>query len=461
MRSWKTICARSIPVVFMIRNKIRKLYSELDYNRDGKVSNEEFCESYATKIDDFEMRILECKRKEAAVRSEISDLNIQKRDIAKTEMMNQFGIMEGSVLIATVIESRDLQPAFFGGGIDPFVVLNIEGQKIETSYRANTLNPIWNEWFTFDIKRGDDPLRVTVFDRGTFQNNFVGKLLINLESLESQQEIEEWHELHEDNYDSPERKGKIKLKLQWIFSRLQLIHNKVSDLMVFQKKIEDIRKAYERELTMIKSPFMFLFSDPTKFVEEDEPEILISIYQAHQKEHEISRKLDELVQPLKEKSTLGELFWSAAFVFAYLIYLLLTLLLWIHKPEFLNLAIWCVSSYLLPFMRLPGDLNSPRHKKKAIRIAVVLIFFSWIWDIVWLIFCFGDWWGELKYDGNIEQGLRRFWVVMTIISMVLRVIIFLIYWKLSLDYYRLTTELSDTGLMLANEKQVYMRNVSR
>ena len=91
------------------------------------------------------MRILECKRKEAGVRSEISDLNIQKRDIAKTEMMNQFGIMEGSVLIATVIEARELKPAFFGGGIDPFVVLNIEGQKIETSYRANTLNPIWNE----------------------------------------------------------------------------------------------------------------------------------------------------------------------------------------------------------------------------------------------------------------------------------------------------------------------------
>jgi hypothetical protein len=109
--------------------------------------------------------------------------------------------------------------------------------------------------------------------------------------------------------------------------------------MVFQKKIEDIRKAYERELTMIKSPFMFLFSDPTKFIEEDEPEILISIYQAHQKEHEISKKLDELVQPLKDKSTLGDLFWSAAFVFGYLIYLLFTLLLCIYKPEFLNLVI--------------------------------------------------------------------------------------------------------------------------
>jgi hypothetical protein len=59
-------------------------------------------------------------------------------------------------------------------------------------------------------------------------------------------------------------------------------------------------------------------------------------------------------------------------------------------------------------MRLPGDFNSPRHKKKAIRISVVLIFFSWVWDIAWLIISFGDWWGEVKYDGNIELGLRRF-----------------------------------------------------
>ena len=445
----------------MTPNKIRKLYTELDYNRDGKVSNEEFWESYATKIDDFEMRILECKRKEAAVRSEISDLNIQKRDIAKTEMMNQFGIMEGSVLIVTVIEARELQPAFFGGGIDPFVVLNIEGQKIETSYKASTLNPIWNEWFTFDIKRGDDPLRVTVYDRGTFDNKFAGKLLVNLQSLESQQEMEEWHELHEDNYDSPERKGKIKLRLQWIFSRLQLINTKATDLMMFQKKIEDIRKAYERELAMIKSPFMFLFSDPTKFVDENEPEVLISIYQAHPKEHEISKKLDELVQPLKDKTSLGDLFWSVAFVFGYLIYFIMTLLLWLHKAEFINICIWSISFYLLPFVKLPGDLNSPRHKKKVIRIAVVLIFFSIIWDIVWLIFNFGDWWSEVKFDGNIELGLRRFCVITTIVSMIFRVFIFIIFWKLSLDYYRLTTELSDSGLMLANEKQIYMRNTSR
>lgn len=62
----------------MIRNKIRKLFNELDYNRDGRVSNEEFCNAYAAKIDEFEMKILECKRKETAVRSDIEDLNLQK-----------------------------------------------------------------------------------------------------------------------------------------------------------------------------------------------------------------------------------------------------------------------------------------------------------------------------------------------------------------------------------------------
>lgn len=282
--------------------------------------------------------------------------------------MNNFGIMEGSVLIVSVIEARELKSSSFGGGLDPFVVLECESQKIETSYRANTLNPIWNECYTFDIKRGDDPLKLTVYDRGTFSNSFVGKLIINLESLESQQEIESWHELHDNNYDSPERNGRIRLKTQWIHSRLQLINDKATDLIAHQKKIEQIRRAFERELTMVKSPFMFLFNDPTKYVEENEPDILISIYNAHPKEYEMSRGLDELVRPLKESTSLGEMFWAVIFTFSYALYLLLTVLLCLYKTDFINLTICGLAFYLLPFVKLPLDYNSPAHKKKVIRV---------------------------------------------------------------------------------------------
>lgn len=53
--------------------------------------------------------------------------------------------MEGSVLIVTISEARDLVDVETLGSIDPFVVLICEGQKIETSYKPNTKSPIWNE----------------------------------------------------------------------------------------------------------------------------------------------------------------------------------------------------------------------------------------------------------------------------------------------------------------------------
>ena len=53
--------------------------------------------------------------------------------------------MEGSVLIVTVIEARDLEAWETVGTIDPFAILECEGQKIQTGYVPNTKNPIWNE----------------------------------------------------------------------------------------------------------------------------------------------------------------------------------------------------------------------------------------------------------------------------------------------------------------------------
>lgn len=84
------------------KSKIEEMHMEIDHSNDGKVTLEEFCKTYAHKIDMYEMKILECKRRSAEIRHEIMDINSQKQDIARAETMNQFGIMEGSVLIVTV-----------------------------------------------------------------------------------------------------------------------------------------------------------------------------------------------------------------------------------------------------------------------------------------------------------------------------------------------------------------------
>jgi len=192
-------------------------------------------------------------------------------------------------------------------------------------------------------------------------------LILNLESLGTQHKIEQWHELHEENYDSLNRNGKIKLQVQWIYSRLQLINDKIYELTDHQKKIEQIRRAYERELNIVRSPFLLILNEH-EFAPEDEPEMLLSVYQVHPKEQEASKQLDILIEPLRHYSGLGPNFWAVLFTFSYLFYVLITLLICIYKPDFINLTICTLAFYLLPFVRLPGALNAPNNKKKVIRV---------------------------------------------------------------------------------------------
>ncbi len=64
--------------------------------------------------------------------------------------------MEGSKLTVEVVEADEIKIERSPGGskIEPYVVLAIEGQQIETKEAKTTDNPIWEECFTFDIKNG-------------------------------------------------------------------------------------------------------------------------------------------------------------------------------------------------------------------------------------------------------------------------------------------------------------------
>lgn len=436
---------------------LKKLYKDMDSDGDNRVSIDEFCVAYAKKIEGYEMQILECKRRSTEIRHEITDINTQKQEIAKAETMNQFGIMEGSVLIVTVCEARGLKDWELGKGIDPFVMLQCEGQRIETSYQADTYNPTWNECFTFDIKRGDDPLKLHVYDRGTFANTFIGKYHLPLESLGTQQEVQGWYDLHEENYDSENITGQIKLKIQWIYSRLGLMTDKVHSLQQHQRKIDDIRRAHERELNMLKSPFLFLFRDRAVGLDDGDPDILLSIFQPHSKELEISKGFDAAFKPLVDRTTLRDYFWQIAFVFAFFVYFLITMLLCIYKSDFFNLTIVGLSMFVLPWAILDESMNSYKAKQKIIRMCVFMIFISFFWDIAWLVLNWTDWWKGERYDGDIELGLRRFSLIATIVSLVIRIFVFIVYWRTSLSYQKFMAVDSLSGLHYGSEKVVFLR----
>lgn len=72
--------------------------------------------------------------------------------------------MDGSMLTVNVIKAQNLKRMDLNGSSDPYVIVTCEKQRIETRYLTGTLNPVWNEAFTFKIENGRDPLKVIVMD---------------------------------------------------------------------------------------------------------------------------------------------------------------------------------------------------------------------------------------------------------------------------------------------------------
>jgi Ca2+-dependent lipid-binding protein len=72
--------------------------------------------------------------------------------------------MQGSILSVYVIDARDLKPFSGVGAATPQVRLQIEGQSAKTQQISGTNEPVWDEVIIFDIRRGEEPLKVILYD---------------------------------------------------------------------------------------------------------------------------------------------------------------------------------------------------------------------------------------------------------------------------------------------------------
>lgn len=83
-------------------------------------------------------------------------------------------------------------------------------------------------------------------------------------------------------------------------------------------------------------------------------------------------------------------------------------------------------------------IANPKYTQRwTFRLVVVALIVSWIFDLIWMILHTGSWWGNANHDGDVELGMRRFSIIMTYLSFIFRVIVILVFWKLSVDFNRL------------------------
>ncbi|KAM9069585.1 multiple C2 and transmembrane domain-containing protein 2 isoform 6-T9 [Sarcophilus harrisii] len=93
------------------------------------------------------------------------------------------------ILQVKVLKALDLLAADFSGKSDPFCLLELGNDRLQTHTVYKNLNPEWNKVFTFPIKDIHDVLEVTVFDEdGDKPPDFLGKVAIPLLSIRDGQQ---------------------------------------------------------------------------------------------------------------------------------------------------------------------------------------------------------------------------------------------------------------------------------
>nr|XP_040016175.1 multiple C2 and transmembrane domain-containing protein 2 isoform X2 [Gasterosteus aculeatus aculeatus] len=115
-----------------------------------------------------------------------------------------------------VIRAADLLAADLNGKSDPFCVLELGNDRLQTHTVYKSLNPEWKTVFTFPVKDIHDVLVVTVFDEdGDKAPDFLGKVAIPLLSIRRGQQIA--FPLKKEDLGGLS-KGSITLELKVIFN---------------------------------------------------------------------------------------------------------------------------------------------------------------------------------------------------------------------------------------------------
>jgi len=120
------------------------------------------------------------------------------------QIKNEFDALRPGSLTLTVVRARGLMSADSNGLSDPYMQITIgdavkEAKK--TKVLKRTLNPEWNEAFTFELSRAQrqDYMTLECFDWDMLsKNDSLGSVDLPLDALVFNQERVEWHKLEQE-----------------------------------------------------------------------------------------------------------------------------------------------------------------------------------------------------------------------------------------------------------------------
>ncbi|KAK9766742.1 hypothetical protein K7432_003970 [Basidiobolus ranarum] len=98
------------------------------------------------------------------------------------------------------IEGKSLKNVEFLGKSDPYLVLHVDSAyKQQTDSKKDTLNPAWQQRFTFDIYEGNNELLLECFDKESHgKDELIGSTSIPLDEVfGTDTEVDKWYTIQD------------------------------------------------------------------------------------------------------------------------------------------------------------------------------------------------------------------------------------------------------------------------
>uniref|UniRef100_F6UBB9 Synaptotagmin n=1 Tax=Xenopus tropicalis TaxID=8364 RepID=F6UBB9_XENTR len=130
---------------------------------------------------------------------------------------------QNNQLMVGIIQAAELPALDMGGTSDPYVKLFLmpdKKKKFETKVHRKTLNPVFNEQFTFKVpyaELGGKTLVLTVYDFDRFsKHDVIGDVKVPMNTVDFGHVTEEWRDLVSAEKEEQEKLGDICFSLRYV-----------------------------------------------------------------------------------------------------------------------------------------------------------------------------------------------------------------------------------------------------